>query len=140
MLFRSPLTEKKRWDKPDDIEGFFVGINMTPDGRLVLSTDHGWLVSLSRDFRDYVAVQIPGAEEQAFEHCKNMEADKGNTAYGWVRTSMCCDEEGGIYLNSVDHLHRVVWNGKKFSFADKDGAWSAEYRTELALALAQLLP
>jgi len=124
----SPLIEKDRWNKPDEIEGSFVGINMTPDGRLVLSTDHGWLVSLSRDFENYVAVQIPGAEKQASEHCKNMEIEKGNTAYGWVRTSMCCDEEGGIYLNSVDHLHRVVWNGKDFSFADKDGAWSAEYR------------
>jgi hypothetical protein len=47
-----------------------------------------------------------------------------------VRTSLCCDEEGGVYLNSVDHLYRIVWNGEKFSFADEDGAWSAEYRNE----------
>ena len=124
----SPLIEKDRWSKPDDIEGSFVGINMTPDGRLVLSTDHGWLVSLSRDFQDYVAVQLPGAEKDASAHCKKMEDEKGNTAYGWVRTSMCCDEEGGVYLNSVNHLHRTVWDGKSFSFAEKDGAWKAEYR------------
>ena len=55
----SDLLEKARWSKPDEVEGSFVGINMTPDGRLVLSTDHGWLISLSRDFKDYVAVQIP---------------------------------------------------------------------------------
>ena len=124
----SSLFEKARWDKPEEIEGFFVGINMTPDGRIVLSTDHGWLISLSRDFLDYVAVQIPGAANQAAEHCKIMETEKGNTGYGWVRTSLCCDEEGGIYINSVDHLHRVVWNGKKFSFSDDDGAWSSKYR------------
>ena len=41
----SELFEKARWGKPEEIKGFFVGINMTPDGRLVLSTDHGWLVS-----------------------------------------------------------------------------------------------
>ena len=57
-----------------------------------------------------------------------MKHEIGDTAYGWVRTSMCCDEEGGVYLNSVNHLHRTVWDGKSFSFADKDGAWKAEYR------------
>ena len=124
----SDLLEKARWSKPDEVEGSFVGINMTPDGRLVLSTDHGWLISLSRDFKDYVAVQIPGAEGKAAEHCKLMEAERGNTGYGWIRTSMCCDEEGGIYLNSLNHLHRVVWNGEKFSFSQKDGGWSSQYR------------
>ena len=124
----SDLLEKARWSKPDEVEGSFVGINMTPDGRLVLSTDHGWLISLSRDFKDYVAVQIPGAEGKAAEHCKLMEAERGNTGYGWIRTSMCCDEEGGIYLNSLNHLHRVVWNGEKFSFSERDGAWSSQYR------------
>ena len=124
----SDLLEKARWSKPDEVEGSFVGINMTPDGRLVLSTDHGWLISLSRDFKDYVAVQIPGAEGKAAEYCKLMEAERGNTGYGWIRTSMCCDEEGGIYLNSLNHLHRVVWNGEKFSFSERDGAWSSQYR------------
>jgi hypothetical protein len=126
----SPLLEKARWNKPNEVEGFFVGINITPDGRLVLSTDHGWLVSLSRDFSDYVAIQIPEAVDQAAGHCERMEAERGNTGYGWVRTSLCCDEEGGVYLNSVDHLYRIVWNGEEFSFADEDGAWSAEYRNE----------
>ena len=92
----SPVFEKARWEKPKEIEGFFVGINITPDGRLVLSTDHGWIVSLARDFSDYVAVQIPEAVDRAAEHCKRMEAKKGNTGYGWGRTSLCCDEEGGI--------------------------------------------
>ena len=124
----SDLLEKARWSKPDEVEGSFVGINMTPDGRLVLSTDHGWLISLSRDFKDYVAVQIPGAEGKAADYCKLMEAERGNTGYGWIRTSMCCDEEGGIYLNSLNHLHRVVWNGEKFSFSERDGAWSSQYR------------
>ena len=124
----SSLIEKDRWNKPNEVRGYFVGINMTPDGRLVLSTDHGWLVSLARDFSDYVATQIPGADEMAAEHCERMELERGNTGYGWVRTSLCCDEEGGIYLNSVDHLHRVVWDGEKFSFEEGDGAWRAKYR------------
>ncbi|MED5221435.1 MAG: hypothetical protein VYD11_07355 [Actinomycetota bacterium] len=124
----SPLVEKARWDKPPEVEGSFVGVNMTPDGRLVLSTDHGWLVSLARDFSNHVAAQLPGAVEQAAMHCDRMEAERGNTAYGWIRTSICCDDAGGIYVSSVDHTHKVVWTGDRFSFNEADGAWSAEYR------------
>ena len=124
----SAIVEKARWEKPPEVEGFFVGVNMTPDGRLVLSTDHGWLVSLARDFSDYVAVQIPGAAEDAAEHCARMEAERGNTGYGWVRTSLCCDDAGGVYISSVDHSHKAIWTGDRFSFDEADGAWSAEYR------------
>ena len=124
----SALVEKARWDKPPEVEGFFVGVNMTPDGRLLLSTDHGWLVSLARDFTDHVAVRLPGAAEHAAAHCACMEAERGNTGYGWVRTSLCCDDVGGVYVSSVDHSHKVIWTGERFSFDEADGAWSAEYR------------
>ena len=126
----SPLVEVARWAKPAEVEGLFVGVNMTPDGRLVLSTDHGWLVSLARDFSDHVAVRLPGANKEAADHCARMEAERGNTGYGWVRTSMCCDETGGVYVSSVDHTHRVVWTGERFSLDEADGAWSARYRNE----------
>lgn len=124
---RSAIVERARWDKPDHIEGFFVGANMTFDGRLVLTTDHGWVVLLERDFSSYEAIQIPGGAEQAAEHCTRMEADRGNTGYGWVRTSICIDEDNGIYISSVDHTHKVVWTGERLSLDPADGAWSAEY-------------
>ena len=41
---------------------------------------------------------------------------------------MCGEEDVGSYLNSVVHLHRVGWNGEDLACADKEGAWSAEYR------------
>ena len=123
----SPLREKARWQKPGEVEGSFVGINMTPDGRLVLSTDHGWLISLARDFSEHVATFLPGSEVAA-EHCARMEAERGNTGYGWVRTSLCCDDQGGVYASSNDRTHRVVWTGDQFSFNEADGAWSAAYR------------
>ncbi|MGI9600728.1 MAG: hypothetical protein ACR2QE_02505 [Acidimicrobiales bacterium] len=126
----SAIVEKARWEKPDHIDGFFVGCNITFDGRLVLSTDHGWLVALARDFSSYEAIQIPGAAEQAAAHCARMEAEQGNTGYGWVRTSLCVDEDNGIYISSVDHTHRVVWTGDRLSLDEADGAWSAEYRNE----------
>ena len=31
----SAIVEVARWDKPPEVEGFFVGVNITPDGRLV---------------------------------------------------------------------------------------------------------
>jgi len=124
----SPIIERARWDKPDQIEGSFVGVNITFDGRLLLSTDHGWLVCLARDFSEYDAVKLPGAAEHAAAHWARMEAGGRAGGYGWVRTSMCVDEHNGIYVSSVDHTHKVVWTGERLSFDEADGAWSAEYR------------
>ena len=124
----SPIVERDRWEKPAHIGGSFVGVNMTFDGRLVLTTDEGWVISLSRDFSDYDAIQLPAAAEQAAAHCTRMEAERGNTGYGWVRTSSCVDDAGGIYVSSVDHTHKVVWTGTRLSLDPRDGAWSAAYR------------
>ena len=124
----SPIIERDRWDKPDHIEGSFVGANLTFDGRILLSTDHGWVVSLARDFSTYDAIQLPGAAEHASDHCQRMVEEKGNTAFGWVRTSICVDESNGIYVNSPDQLHKLVWTGERLSIDTTDGAWSAEYR------------
>jgi hypothetical protein len=130
---RSPIREVARWVKPDDVVGRFVGINLTFDGRIVMTTDHGWVVCLTRDFAAFDAVQLPGAAEQAAEHCARMEAERGTTGYGWVRTSTCIDEHGGIYVSSVDHVHKVVWTGTHLSLDPADGAWSAEYRNGTGL-------
>ena len=45
-----------------------------------------------------------------------------------MRKSLCVDEDGGIYVPSVDHLHKVVWTGQRLSTDEADGAWSAPYR------------
>ncbi|MEE9415645.1 MAG: hypothetical protein V3V01_10195 [Acidimicrobiales bacterium] len=126
----SAIVERDRWEKPAHIEGLFVGANLTFDGRIVLTTDHGWVVCLARDFSSYDAIQLPGAAENAAEHCARLEAERGNTGYGWVRTSVCIDETNGIYVNSVDHIHRVVWTGERLSLDTSDGAWCAEYLNE----------
>ncbi len=123
----SSIVERSRWERPPHIDGGFVGVNITFDGRLLLSTDHGWLVCLARDFSDYVAIQLPGAAEDAAAHWTRMEAN-ARSGYGWVRTSICVDEDNGIYLSSVDHTHKVVWTGERLSLDETDGAWSARYR------------
>jgi len=124
----SPIRERDRWDKPDHIEGSFVGINMTFDGWLVMTTDHGWIVVLARDFSCYHAVQLVGGAEEAAAYCQRMEAERGNRGYGWVRTSVCLDDEGGIYVSSNDHHHKVRWTGSELSLREEDGAWTIPYR------------
>jgi hypothetical protein len=49
-------------------------------------------------------------------------------AASWVRNSAAVDDEGGIYVPSVDHMHKVVWDGERLSTDPADGAWVAEYR------------
>jgi hypothetical protein len=123
----SPIVERDRWDLPDDIVGAIVGVNMTFDGRLVLTTDTGWVVALERDFSAYEAARLPGAEEQAQTFNKHMD-ETNRPGYSWVRTSCCVDDGGGIYVSSVDHTHKVIWTGEQLSLDPDDGAWSAEYR------------
>ena len=124
----SPIVERERWHRPAGIEGFFVGMNITFDGRLVMTTDHGWVICLARDFSEYDAIQLPGAATDAAEHCASRTAAYGHTGYGWVRTSSCTGDDGGIYVSSVDTIHKVVWTGERLSLDPADGAWSARYR------------
>ena len=124
----SPIVERDRWYRPEGIDGHFVGINITFDGRLVMTTDHGWVVCGARDFSCYDAIQLPGADADAAEHCARRAAQYGHTGYGWVRTSSCTGDDGGIYVSSVDTIHKVVWTGERLSLDPADGAWSARYR------------
>jgi len=124
----SPIEVAARWDKPAEIAGEFVGVNLTFDGRLVLSTDHGWLVCLSRDFSDIATLELPGAREQAAAHWQRMLDSGRRGGYGWVRKSLCVDESNGIYLTSPDHMHKVVWTGTRLSTDEADGAWRSRYR------------
>jgi hypothetical protein len=124
----SEIKERDRWDKPDHIEGMFVGMNMTFDGRLVMSTDHGWIVVLARDFSRYDAFQVAAGAELASEYCARREEERGNTGYGWMRTSICVDADNGIYVSSNDHHHKLRWTGQKLSDDEADGAWTVPYR------------
>lgn len=124
----SAIVERDRWDRPDHVEGFFVGVNITHDGWLVMTTDHGWVVVLKRDFSEHHTVQLRGGAEAAAAYCARMAAERGHTGYGWVRTSVCCDDAGGIYVSSNDHHHKVRWLGDRLSIDEADGAWTIPYR------------
>lgn len=120
----SAIIEKAVWEKPAEITGSFVGMNMTFDGWLTMTTDEGWVVALARDFSEYHALQLPRAAEDAAAF--NARVDR--PGYTWLRTSCCVGDDNGIYVSSVDHIHKVMWMGDRLSLDEADGAWIAEYR------------
>jgi hypothetical protein len=128
----APITVSGEWPKPPEVGGGFVGINMTFDGRLVTVTDEGWLVVVARDFSSYDAIALPGAEA-APQHNVDIVASGHRLGAGsWVRNSVAVDDRS-IYVASVDHMHRVVWDGSELSTDPVDGAWSEPYRNGTGL-------
>jgi len=125
----SPIVVRRRFDQPPQVSGGFVGINMSYDGRLILSTENGWVVSLARDFSSYDALQLRFSEV-AEEFTNARFAEFGHGGRSWMRKSLCVDEDGGIYVPSNDHMHKVVWTGSRLSTDESDGAWTEPYLNE----------
>jgi len=124
----SGIAVRAQWDLPRDFTGAFIGMNMTFDGRLILATTHGYVLSISRDFRDLQAVRLPFAEEEIPKLPKGCD---------WVRNGFCVDENGGIYVPTNAHLHKVAWDGKRLSTDERDGAWNDRTRTRSVGARAR---
>ena len=116
----SPIVKLRSAQLPAEVTGFTVGMNMTFDGWLIIPTEHGYLVALSRDFSRHRVVRLrhsEGAGEKATRP----------TGYGWVRNGAAIDRDGGIYIASQAHMHKVVWSGERLSTDPADGAWAAPY-------------
>jgi hypothetical protein len=118
----SGITVKKQWNQPQEITGSFMGMNMTYDGRIILATTDGFMVSLSRDFSNVRSVQLPHAIEEIPALPKGVE---------WIRNGFSVDDKGGIYVASNQHLHKVIWTGSALSIDPKDGAWSERFQNLL---------
>jgi hypothetical protein len=100
-------------------------MNLTYDGWLVTATEHGQVVLVSRDLDQHHVVALPGSEEAA-AYSEAVAAENRN-GQGWIRNSFAVDEDGGIYVASVDQLHKVLWDGDALSVDPADGAWSEPY-------------
>ena len=125
----SGIEVKRTWDIPDDgsVPGNLVGFNMTFDGWIIMVTDLGALVAMSRDFQEIRTVMLNFSDE-APDH--NAWVDTlGLRGQYWVRNPMAIDEDGGIFVASADHLHRAMWmaGDESFSLGEEDGAWTVEY-------------
>ncbi len=116
----SAIVEKRRFQLPAPVTGLTVGMNMTFDGWIIVPTEHGYVVAISRDFTQHRVVRMKyseGAEDKATRP----------TGYGWVRNGTAIDAEGGIYVASQEHMHKIVWNGDTLSTDEAAGAWTAAY-------------
>ncbi len=116
----SGIVEKARFDMPPGEAGPSVGINMTYDGWMVFPTEDGIMVAVSMDLKEYRSVKMKHRDEE--------DIGSRGTGYGWVRNAIAVDEDGGIYVASRNHMHKVVWTGERLSTDEADGAWTARYR------------
>ena len=117
---RSRIVKKGEFQFPGEVTGPVMGLSMTYDGWLIAATEHGYIVAVSRDLTQFHWVRLhhsEGAEDKATKP----------TGYGWIRNAFAIDQEGGIYIASQAHMHKVVWTGAGLSIDERDGAWTAEY-------------
>lgn len=116
----------RRGKMPAEARGSMIGMNMSYDGWLLIASTGGDLIALSPDFSEYRIIALRHSEEAA------KFADR-LSGFGWIRNGFAVDKQGGIYIVSNDHMHKVVWRGKGFSIEPKDGAWSEPFRNGLGI-------
>ena len=116
----SKIVEKARFQLPKDLAGASVGMNMTYDGWIVFPMESGILIAVSPDLTQYQSVALKYSDIE--------DTQTRGVGYGWIRNSIAIDKDGGIYVASRNHMHKVVWTGKRLSIDPADGAWSAKYR------------
>ena len=125
---RSTIGIRNEWRKPDEVTGSFNSMNMTYDGWICGTTEDGWVVLIRPDLSEYKAIQLTGAEVAPLwnDHAVK-ELGKRAGAAAWVRNGAAIDDEGGIYVPSMQHVHKIVWDGENLSKNEADGAWVAQY-------------
>jgi hypothetical protein len=84
-----------------------LGLGMSFDGRLVLSTVSGAVAVIDRDFRGPASwLRLDGE---------------------MITNSFAVDDTGGIYVVTDQRMHKLVWTGERLSQDEADGAWSSPY-------------
>ena len=117
---RSGIVKLREFQLPAEATGPIMGLSITYDGWLVAATEHGYMAAIRRDFSEYKLIRLrhsEGAEDKATKP----------TGYGWIRNAYAIDEDGGIYIASQEHMHKVIWTGSRLSTDEADGAWTAPY-------------
>ena len=82
------------------------GLNMTYDGDIAVAAK-GMIALLDRDLAMKGYITFPGES-----------VDNGIAV-----------DESGIYVVTSENMYKVVWTGKKLSFAEADGGWVSPYDT-----------
>jgi hypothetical protein len=121
----SDILLKREWKIPPDLSRANVmSVSMTHDGWVVLVTQDGVLVVLSRDFSKVHTLKLPR---------KSDEPADSNFFNAFVRNGLTVDDKGGIYIVTRDYMDRVQWTGDKLSLDAADGAWIVPYPNELGV-------
>lgn len=123
----SDIALKAEWAKPAEVKGNFVTMNMTYDGWLVSISDDGWVVVTNQDFTKSHVLQLTGAEIAPAWNAKMLEIGRAPGSATWVRNGAAIDQDGSIYIPSLQHMHKIVWDGSRLSKDPADGAWVAPY-------------
>jgi hypothetical protein len=123
----STILLKGEWKKPPEVEGSFISINMTYDGWLVSLSDDGWLVITNRDFSQSHMLQLTGAEVGPAWNQAMLDRGYSAGAAPWVRNGAAIDKDGGIYIPTLQHMHKIIWDGKTLSKDPANGAWVEPY-------------
>jgi hypothetical protein len=128
-----PMSEvvlKNEWVKPPEVTGGFNSMNMTYDGWLCSITDDGWVVLISRDFSEYHTLQLTGAEVAPAWNQHMLDIGRRQGAATWVRNGPAIDKDGNIFVPSLQHMHKIVWDGERLSRDEADGAWVVPYSND----------
>lgn len=132
----SPIVLKGEWKKPAHIKGGFNSMNMTHDGWLVSITDDGWVVLISRDFSTQHTLQLTGAEVAAAWNAHMLSMGRSQGSATWVRNGPAIDKDGNIFIPSLQHMHKIVWDGERLSKDPADGAWVEPYSNKGAITVS----
>lgn len=116
----SEIVVKATYQLPPEASGPSVGMNMTYDGWIIIPAENGYVAAVSSDLTEHRMTRLTRVE--------NEDIASQGVGYGWVRNSAAIDQDGGIYIASRHHMHKIIWTGDGFSLDEVDGAWTAEYR------------
>ena len=133
---QSSITLKQEWVKPAHITGGFNSMNITYDGWICGATDDGWLVMVKRDFSEYRALQLTGAEVAPAWNQRMLDDGQRQGAATWVRNAPAIDKDGNIFIPSLQHMHKVTWDGENLSKDPADGAWVEPYSNKGSISVA----
>ncbi len=93
----------------EELSDIIVGVSLTYDGRLVLLTEAGWVVSLSRELRDPVSLKLDTTHP--------------------ISNSLAIDETGGIFVVQPDCVVKIHWDPKKLGQDRLAHLWSVPFQS-----------
>jgi hypothetical protein len=121
----SDIILKREWKIPPEVSrANIMSVNVTYDGHVVMATQDGVMIALTRDFSQVETLRLPRNRDEPAE---------ADFFAAFVRNGLTVDDHNGIYVVTRDNMHRVQWTGSKLSLDPADGAWSAPYPNEVGI-------